>query len=170
MDLNPYASPQEPNVREPLSGAGIGVWADKHSFIMHEDATLPPICVKTGRPAECYVPVRFSRGIPFVSRRTFTIHVPITKAWEWRRQKLAPWLLVLGVIFSVPIILLIALGVHSEWPILGFLMLAAPLLFSGLAFRSLLVPVKFRGRYCWFGGSCRRFRLQLPRWCPLDRV
>ena len=50
--LNPYEPPTIPaEVLEPPWPAG-GAYSDGQYLVLHHATVLPPICVKTGRPAE----------------------------------------------------------------------------------------------------------------------
>lgn len=51
---NPFAAPTGPSAaRVPYAaGFGSGVWRDGKSLVMHRDARLPPLCVRTGVPVD----------------------------------------------------------------------------------------------------------------------
>ena len=173
MELNPYASPLEPSAPDPFAAIGVGVWADRNSFVVHKEATLPPICLKTGRQAECVVPVRFGQGFYFINRRKLTLHVPLSRTWAWRQQKLPGPFFVAAVVpfVALPLgfVLVVALDLNLQWDGFGLLVLGGAVMsgvcfLCALSFRNLVVLLKVRGDYFWFAGANHRFLAQLPTW------
>ena len=55
-ELNPYAPSAVAPSENPLAAIGVGCWRHGTLLVVHEDAELPPICVKTGREAVAYRP------------------------------------------------------------------------------------------------------------------
>src|SRR3954470_9082332 len=62
--INPYQSPSIPaELLEPQWPAG-GAYRDGSYLVLHHASTLPPICVKTGRPAETEQELELIGGLP----------------------------------------------------------------------------------------------------------
>ena len=54
-EFNPYVAPIAADSYD-TTDRGIGVWRDRWLLVMHKDASLPAICIKTGEPADRFLP------------------------------------------------------------------------------------------------------------------
>ena len=135
---------------------------------MHVGATLPPICVKTGKPAERHSTVTIRWVQNFVPWR-LTIDVPLTTA-AFRAVILAPvvafvaTLLVTGGLVGT-------LTLFDDEPILLVLLIAAfavATIVMGLralnALGKVLQVRQSHGKYLWLSGAGPEFLQQLPKW------
>src|SRR5262245_50319954 len=170
-EINPYASPIVPDPPLRIEDNGIGVWRDRNLLVMHRDAPLPPICIRTGQAADeiCTVKIRW-RPAPGSATRRMSMEVPLSRQcsfWQrrgkWIMFGLAAALVAAAVVAVLPVmsfwgenagtVVLMALGVP-----------AFVCLVQGLCYVRLLEFVRVRGNYFWFRGANSRFLNQLPIW------
>lgn len=85
-EINPYQSPEaetqstEPRRPEP----GVGIWRKGQMLIVHREARLPNICLKTGRPADRRI-LETVRWTTWNDSGEYFIDLPFTNRW-WRRH------------------------------------------------------------------------------------
>jgi hypothetical protein len=181
-DINPYAPPSIP---DPLlkPNPGIGVWRDGYLLVVHRDAALPSLCVKTGLPAAEWieVPVGFF-DFSSLSRIRFTLRAPLSaRAVWWRRVGPRIALVVAAVAFAcVPLVLCLAphsgrvyfldsFGNTSDRLMIFTAAIVGLIacLFALSGWRLLEFHRHQRG-YFWFTGARGRFLDHLPRWPGFD--
>lgn len=90
LSLNPYEPPIIPaEVLEPQWPAG-GAYCDGQYLVLHHATTLPPICVKTGQPAELEQDYELIGGLPndgsvpasrerWLGDKVYAIRLPLTR-------------------------------------------------------------------------------------------
>lgn len=61
---NPYQSPSIPAEVLAPEWPVAGVFSDGHYLVLHHASTLPPLCIKTGLPAETHVMADLVGGLP----------------------------------------------------------------------------------------------------------
>ena len=93
--VNPYESPILPaEVPEPQWPAG-GAYVDGQYLVLHHASSLPPICVKSGLPAELEQEYELIGGLPnddsvaptrqrWLGDKVYAIRLPLTKRVVWR--------------------------------------------------------------------------------------
>jgi len=64
LSVNPYESPAIPAELLEPEWPATGVYRDGAYLVMHHEATLPPICIKTGKPAEVEQTIELVGGLP----------------------------------------------------------------------------------------------------------
>lgn len=171
-DINPYAAPLGEAQADWSLVAGVGCWRHGSLLVVHEDAQLPPICVKTGKPATGYRPTKIYWSHPLRWPWEFVqFQVPLS-AWSLysfgRGRSIGLWvaiiltgvdvgaLVVLGFLGRITEDTLLAAacgGILGLCLLAGWLALAQPLHF-----------VRRRGKYYWVSGARRPFLEQLPTW------
>ncbi len=103
--INPYAPPQGPSLQPvPLEGGAFnGLWRQGKILIMHRQAQLPPICVKSNEPAEAWlqrklqwhprwvlvlalINIPIFAIVAFLTTKRATINIGLTQDWISRRK------------------------------------------------------------------------------------
>jgi hypothetical protein len=164
VNTNPYASPQcdlPPRV---------GVWQDGELLVMHINATLPSICVKSGKRAEHYSDITIRWVQNFVPWHV-TIKVPLTWA-AFRAAMLVPVAAFTGtLVVTVALVGALSLYRDGNEPILLVLLIAVMAIVTiCMGFRALnaigkvLRVSRSRGEYLWLAGAGTHFLHQLPQW------
>jgi hypothetical protein len=183
--VNPYEAPREVGY-QPLSGppAFAGLWRQGNLLVMHKQAPLPNVCLKSNQPATGRLKRSLSWHHPaifllvFVSpliyiivalivRKTATIHIALSDEWLARRRRrmLIAWNLVV-----VSIVLFIG-GVASfdnqPWGTLA--MICSIVLFLGAAIYGLIScrmvwPQRMTGDYIWLKVGNAEFLNRLEPW------
>jgi hypothetical protein len=168
---NPYASPQTDAYEQPAPQ--VGVWQDGEYLVMHLGAALPPICVKSGQPAERYSAVTIRWVQIFVPWRS-TIAVPLTWA-AYRKAMFAPVVIFVGTLAATVAMVGVAARFDDE-PILLILLVAAlavATIVTGLralnALGTVLRVSRSRGKHLWLSGAGPEFLKQLPKWEDLPQ-
>jgi hypothetical protein len=167
-DINPYASPSVP---DPLvrPDPGVGVWREGTLLVVHRDAVLPPICVKSGRPASEWIEVTLPAIDMLNLGQTKTVfRVPLSARARWMRSYGASFALVLAVIAAVLIPFTWAVGPPPLEPLGLFtgtcIVTALICVLQAIMLRQVISFVRLKGSYFWFSGAHRRFLAQLPPW------
>jgi hypothetical protein len=174
--LNPYAAPTVPDPLVQFAPMGVGVWRDGDHIVMHKDATLPSLCVRTGKPTRHRVAVEapwLHRSFKFyiTSRR---LVVPLAERWRrnavWCRQNMLLW--TFGLFFGA---FAIAGTLHNTfaWNLEVPTVLCAAAVFMALTIWACMVgdPLSFErseGHYVWLRGADKRFLEHLPEWKPYE--
>jgi hypothetical protein len=180
-DINPYAPPSIPDpLRKP--DPGVGVWRDSYLLVVHRDAVLPPLCVKTGLPAAEWIDVPVACfDFSTLSRIRFTLRVPLSaRAIWWQRIGPRIALVVAAVAFAcVPLAIWLAprvgppgratYGSPFDRPII-FVAAVVGLIACLIAVSGwqLLAFHRHQRGYFWFGGAWGKFLDHLPRWPGFD--
>lgn len=106
--LNPYEPPTIPaEVLEPPWPAG-GAYSDGQYLVLHHATNLPPICVKTGRPAELEQDYELIGGLPndgsvpatrerWLGDKVYAIRLPLTR----RVVRWAKWMHAGGITLGI---------------------------------------------------------------------
>jgi hypothetical protein len=170
-DDNPYAPSAVVDPRAEAAAAVVGVWRDGNLIVVHREATLPAICVKTGEPASDWLAQKFAghdHWFSFQTRR-HEVRVPLSARRHWLATRLRWWLLTAGIVilFGLPAV---ALNVGNPpegalvFVIFGGMGLAAPLLICGGFLSEPVQAHRFRGDYIWLRGADERFLAHLAAW------
>jgi hypothetical protein len=163
--LNPYESPAVADGRFSDELAGVGIWRDGKNLVMHQRAQLPRICIKTGQPAERFLPFKLRWYYPIDwSTRKLRVEVPFCDAAyraSRRKRLIGTVILVCTIVFLVGSQLLLMINRPQGL----FMLLASCGFAAGGMLRS--PPLKFvrvRGEYLWFSGAGNGFLAKLPDW------
>jgi hypothetical protein len=188
--INPYAAPQIAGgyvASQPLEGAFPGLWRQGHLLVMHKQAPLPPICLKSGQPAtqwlkrkmqwhEPWIVVTVVAGVliyailALIMTKRATLIIGLCDEWAARRRTRI--LIALCVTFFAIAVgtLGIALGSqgreHEGW--FGLLGLALVILIGAALYGQyacrLIWPQRISDQYVWVNGVHPSFLDQLPIW------
>jgi hypothetical protein len=168
--INPYASPQIDGYN--LQSQEVGVWQDGELIVMHVSATLPPICVKTGKPAEHYSDITI-RWVQNFLPWNLTIKVPLT--WAAFRAAIAVPVaaFLAALVFTAALVGAAAsFGDESILLMLLVVVLAVATIVMGIralnALGNLLRVHRTDGKYLWLSGAGPLFLRQLPEWEKRD--
>jgi hypothetical protein len=175
-DLNPYAPSSVVDPRAEEAAAVVGVWRDGNLIVLHREATLPAICVKTGVPATDWLAQKFSGHdhlFSFQTRR-FDVRVPLSARRYWMATRLRSWLLTAGIVilFGIPSLVLNVGDLPERiqvFTIFAGVGLAAPLLIYGGFLSEPVHPRRFRGDHLWLSGADERFLVHLAAWSQETR-
>jgi hypothetical protein len=162
---NPYESPATAGGCFSEELAGIGVWRDGSYLVMHQRAQLLGFCIKTGQPAERFVPfkLRWHYPIDWITRR-LRVELPFCDvAYRASRRKRFLGMVVLVGTMAFLVASQLLLTIH---PPQGLFMLLA---IGGIVVSNWLrlPPLKFiraRGDYLWFSGAGTGFLANFPNW------
>jgi hypothetical protein len=170
-DDNPYAPSAVVDPRLELAEAGVGVWRDGKLIVLHRQAMLPAICVKTGVPATDWLEQTFNGHdhlFSFQTRR-FNVRVPLSSRRHWMTTRLRWWLLSAGIaiLFGIPALVLNVGNLPEPvqvFTIFGGMGLATPLLIYGEFLGDPVQARRFKGDYIWLSGADERFLVHPPPW------
>lgn len=185
---NPYQTPSVP-VKTRLPETEIcGVWRDKNFLVVHKNARLPPICVKSNTPADREIDRKFYWHSPWLyilliqlllyviaalaTRKRHDLKVPISAETANKRSKnkMIAWcvggfgflLLVGGMIVLTDSNLSDAASLVSVVVIMaGLAMCLAGALFGTIA-SAILTPRKMTDHATWFKGAHPDYLNALP--------
>jgi hypothetical protein len=170
IDPNPYAPSAVADPRQELVEAGVGVWRDGGLIVLHRDARLPAICLKTGQPATRWFTFQLSWGRPlFLGRREIlSLRLPLSERRHYlasRRWVLLGWGLIM-------LFVLVGFAPYLHWLsdrdqalfIFGIGSLMVTLVLTGVALGEPVQLWRARGDYLWISGAGERFLAQLPVW------
>jgi hypothetical protein len=174
--LNPYAPSAVAVPQDPLAAAGVGCWRHGSLLVLHEDALLPPLCVKTGKPAAEYrrSPLRWSHPLRW-PREYVQFDVPLSPRpifWYGRGR---PLVLVLAAAATLLSTAAAAAGIALIESAAGSGEVATMIIVVGVitvccvvacwsALAQPLWVVRRKKKYYWLSGAKRRFLEQLPSW------
>jgi hypothetical protein len=178
--VNPYEPPSIPaEVLEPQWPAG-GAYSDGSYLVLHHASTLPPICVKTGRPAETEQDYELVGGINdgsvpesqlrWYGEKVYTIRLPLSQVAVSR----ARWMHVFGVGLAIAMLagLFVLAWMYSimrspfwaeGWLGAGLIGLIVSVAFLTEARHQLQLECVARG-YFWISKAPRKYLRQLPEW------
>ena len=187
--LNPYAAPQIAGgyAPVPFESGFDGLWRQGNVLVMHKQAPLPPICLKSGQPATQWLRRKLIWHPPWVAltvliaipvyivvalilTKRATIVIGLTEEWaarRWRRILIAVGLFVTGVAMVVAAFWLGSQGGESEvWFVLlppGIVCALAAAAYGQYACR-LVWPQRITDQYVWLKGVHPSFLEHLPPW------
>ena len=169
-ELNPYASPVIPDPPLPFAEAGVGAWRDGNLLVIHREAPLPAICIRSGRPADkrCPLKIKWSYGFG-QPRRRMTMEVPLSRDWVFWHQRGPAIMFTAAVLLALAMIgtLIVANVLASDTVFVLMFALGTPAavcVLMGITFMRLLEFVRVKGDYFWFSGANKKFLEQLPTW------
>jgi hypothetical protein len=180
--INPYAPSAVVEPHESLAALGAGCWRHGSLLVAHENAQLPPICVKTGKPAVEYrlSPIRWTHPLRWPAEYV-QFAVPLSARplfWLGPGRK---WVLAsaaMTIVISVVASLVAAVAIDREELTHGnpeasiiAVVLGIFVIFSCFAgWASLAQPlwiVRRKGKFYWLSGASRKFLEQIPNWPAL---
>ncbi len=188
--VNPYASPQfasGPAMPQPQQGGFPGLWRQGNVLVMHKQAPLPPICLKSGLPAtqwlrrnlqwhEPWIAITIVAGlliyviIALIMTKRASLMIGLTDEWAARRKTRI--FIALGITLAA-----IALGIagivlgnqgrgYEGWfsliALAGFVLIGAAL-YGQYACR-LVWPQRITDQYVWLKGVHPSVLDQMPVW------
>jgi hypothetical protein len=186
--INPYAAPAvadpyAPKKNDPANPFA-GLWREGSLLVMHKEAPLPDICLKSNEPATRRLKRSLSWHPPayyllvllhiliyvvvaLLVRKTATIYIPLTDDWYARRQRrmLFAW----GTIFAC--IGLFVAGVAfidrqpwAPWAMIGAIVLALAITIYGLVACRMVWPKRMTDQYIWLKGVHPEYLNRLEVW------
>jgi hypothetical protein len=185
--LNPYAAPRVEGYYPPQMDANApfaGLWRQGNLLVMHRNAPLPNICLKSNEAATGRLKRNLSWHHPaiyliillhlfiylvvaLIVRKTATIYIPLTEEWLARRRRrmLFAWAAVLASF------LLFGFAVsrvdHEQWAPLAMILailLALAAAIYGLVACRLVWPKRMTDQYIWLKGVHPNFLNRLEAW------
>ena len=187
---NPYQSPAIPAELLQPEWPAAGVFSDGHYLVLHHTSTLPPICVKTGLPAEIHVPADLVGGLPnddsvpatrrkWYGDNVYTIQVPLSyMALRLLDRVRAAGLIVAGATFLAMTLIAIfyvrlqELGLADVAPVCCVIGLIASVALLTESRHHLRLECVARG-YFWIANPSKEYLRELPPWpvpCPRGGV
>ena len=168
-DVNPYAPPKASGQVLALDEAGVGVWRDGNLLVMHKQAALPHICVRTGEPATRHVPLRVAwfRCTWQLRLDRLPMQVPMCSRWAFYSTVGRRALMLCGLTVAVALAAMFVLAGWSPANVQALLCGASIGALALLGAAALGEPLQFiraRGNYLWFRGAHPRFLERLPEW------
>ena len=85
-EINPYQSPLADSVPPKKPSPEVGIWRKGSRLMVHRDARLPDICLKTGRPADRRISKKV-HWITWLDDGDYFVELPVSNRW-WRRHVL----------------------------------------------------------------------------------
>lgn len=170
-EINPYASPAGAGGYAPQLDCGVGVWRDGPLLVIHREAALPPICLKTGEAGVRWrrFDVIWTYPIDWSGRR-LRLQIPMCNA-AFRGYRRCWWIGVLSVAIPAILSLQAALIWAKEMPAAVVSFLIGLWVCGGLCCLvthwMIGTPLRFvrvRGQHLWLAGASREFLNQLPVW------
>lgn len=184
--LNPYEPPTIPaEVLEPQWPAG-GVYSDGQYLVLHHASSLPPICVKSGRPAELEQDYELLGGLPndgsvpatrerWLGDKVYAIRLPLTRRVVWWSKLMHAGGISLGVLMFAGLIVWACFqpylrpAVGGEAVLIGALVgLIVSVALLNEARHQLQLECVARG-FFWISKVPKRYLQQLPPW-PVPRA
>lgn len=183
--LNPYAPPSlQAQVEAQKSDGVAGLWRAGDALVMHRQAILPPICVKSGVETKERVrervawfpdwgwlsaPVGFLPVILGASLLQKTARIEYGLSPEWKRRRRKRLRLASGMLLVSACLVLD--GVRAEpntdfgaiLVLLGMLLFTACALYGMIATR-MVYASRIDKRFIWLKGVCPEMLAQLPPW------
>ena len=188
-NLNPYAAPQATGyapATAPVVPQGMfaGLWRQGNLLVMHKNAPLPDICLKSNEPATRRLKRKLSWHHPAVFlvvlinlilyvivalclQKTATIQMPLSDEWFARRRRsiVVAWGIVLS---SIALFVLGVSSVESQgWA--PFVLIASIFVFLGgliygLVAARLVTAQRISDEYVWLKGVHPQFLDRLEIW------
>ena len=183
--LNPYESPILPaEVLEPQWPAG-GAYCDGHYLVLHHASSLPPICIKSGLPAELEQDYELVGGLPndesipatrqrWLGDKIYSIRLPLCRRVVWQSKLMNTAGISLGVLMFGGLFVWVCFQPYLRPSISGEAILIGALvgLIVSVALLSesrhqLQLECIARG-FFWISKVPKRYLKQLPPW-PVPR-
>jgi hypothetical protein len=183
--VNPYEPPSLPaEVLEPPWPAG-GAYSDGQHLVLHHASPLPPICVKSGLPAELEQDYELIGGLPnddsvpatrhrWLGDKAYTIRLPLTRRVVRRARLMHAGGISLGVLMFAGLLMwacfqpYVRPAIGGEAVLIGALMgLIASVALLTEARHQLQLECVARG-FFWISKVPKRYLQQLPPW-PVPR-
>ena len=187
-DQNPYQSPMTPEAHGVTNKAAPsgGIWREGNVLVMHKNAVLPDICLKSNQPANQRIKLNYSWHNPIIAltiligvliyvilaivlSKKAAIDIPLTSQWVKKRRLriVMTWLLSFACLSCI--FLGIAVLSYESETIGALLMLSSLVLFFvaiifGSAMATLFKPTKITDTHVWLKGVNREFLNTLPTW------
>jgi hypothetical protein len=185
--VNPYASPQEAGYYAPQLApvpSFAGLWRQGNLLVMHKNAPLPDVCLKSNQPATRRLKRNLSWHHPalylvillhlfiyiivaLIMRKTAKIYIPLTEDWFQRRRQrmMVAWI---AVLLSLLLFGLGASAVDREawgaWAIILALLLFLAAAIYGIVACRLVSPKRMTDNYIWLKGVHPDFLDRLEPW------
>ena len=190
---NPYRSPQSSFQKPEALANKEGIWRDGKRLVVHKQAKLPPICVKTNEPSDREIKRKYYWHHPsvfaaillhvfiyvilaMIFRKKHVLKVPVTEQTAGKRRNLIGigWVLGLGsvALFVGSMFWLLENNNNDTNVGLGIagLVLAGVGLITGLVFGSraagILYPKKMTESATWFAGAHWEYVERFPQVPP----
>jgi hypothetical protein len=186
--INPYASPQEPGaLMAELVGPGspfAGLWRQGNLLVMHKQAPLPDICLKSNLPSQRRLKRRLAWHSPalylliflhvfiyiivaMIVRKSATINIPLTQEWYSRRhRRMAFSWGAIGLCVFVAGMCISAMDQHPIAPLAFIASVLAAIGFAiyGLYSCQLVGARRMTDDYIWLKGVHPEFLDRLEPW------
>jgi hypothetical protein len=169
MDQNPYAPPRADPAPDFEPVLGVGAWRHGTLVVLHEEAQLPPLCVKSGVSAPYGLwPIRWTHPLRWPAEHLEVMVALSPRAEFWHTGGRVVALTLALVAASITLAAAAAgLWLAREEAIAPAMLgcVAAIVLFAW--WHSLAQPlwlVKRRRKYYWLSGAHKKFLAQLPHW------
>lgn len=187
---NPYAAPQTGGYLPPTQPANLapfaGLWRQGNLLVMHKNAPLPDICLKSNQPAQRRLRRKLQWHNPWVGlsilialpvyivlavilTKRATIYIAMTDEWFNRRRTrlLVAWFS--GLVCLGMIVLGIGLALETEEAMYSLLIVLGILgglvaLIAGQAAVAMVRPQRMTDEYIWLKGVHRSFLDRLDVW------
>jgi hypothetical protein len=189
-DVNPYAAPQsawsQPVQPAPQLSPFAGLWQQGSLLVMHRDAPLPDICVKSNQPAarrlkrklqwhHPAIALSVLIGVPIyiilalVLMKRATIMLPLSQEWYERRTRRLIFAWGSGLLCLGLVVLGFVIGVQADDG--SYLLLSLIGLIGGIAVLiygqyacSMVRPTRMTDQYIWLKGVHPDFLRRLEVW------
>lgn len=183
---NPYAAPQVQHsfAEQPFKAEGFpGLWREGNVLVMHKQAPLPDICMKSNLPANRRLrrDLRWHHPAVFVAllvnlivyliiamimTKKATIHMPLTDEWFGRRR--TRMLIAWGVALLAVLMFFGGIAaIDTDYGIfitLAGLFVALGAGIGGLLGCQLVTPKRMTDQYIWLKGVHPDYLDRLPVW------
>jgi hypothetical protein len=186
-EFNPYAAPQTPVYHPPRTEFQVvgGLFRERNVLVMHKQAQLPDVCIKSNQPTQGY---RLKRSLSWhhpgvylalvagvliyiilamILRKQATIYVGLSEEWIRKRRNamIVSWCSFLGgTAIAIASLAFDAPGRHVEWGfIVGFFVAVIGGIYGLIAAR-LVAPKRITDEYVWLKGVHPDFLAALPAW------
>jgi hypothetical protein len=169
--VNPYAPSVFPATFDATGELGVGVWRDGNLLVVHWQAELPQVCVKTGEVATAFMEMTVKARNPDTRPPQFTLRVPVSQRAirariRWPRVGFAAALLG-GVGFLLSLFIPRDLLPIYVWPGIWAAVFGGVGLIVASRYSQFLDIVRRDGEYFWFAGAGEAFLRNFPTWPKL---
>lgn len=184
--INPYASPVATTERNPQPSTG-GIWSDGKVLVMHKQANLPDVCIKSNQPTDGY---RLKRKLTWhhpaviaavlisplvyiilavILSKKATLQIGLSEVWRKKRGTriaIAWGCFLLGVLMIVAAVVVGnsrngSGGIVAACVISGLLLILGGAIYGLLAAR-MVYPQKIDDEYVYLKGAHPDFIARFP--------